>query len=184
MPLETFAVVPGTRVLVRLEDELNTGECKSNYRFKVRTMEPLEAGSGFYLPAGAEIRAHVSKVEPAGITGRAKLFLVFDEIKTRFGILPIVADVVDVPGDHSVKTSPGAEGVIQGRQSTQQAAGQAAAEGAGIGAVGGAAAGGAIGSAFGRPGMGAAIGAGTGLLGGALIGDYMQGQEEYQYNRR
>lgn len=135
MPLETFAVVPGTRVLVRLEDELNTGECKSNYRFKVRTMEPLEAGSGFYLPAGAEIRAHVSKVEPAGITGRAKLFLVFDEIKTRFGVLPIVADVVDVPGDHSVKTSPGAEGVIQGRQSTQQAAGQAAAEGAGIGAV-------------------------------------------------
>lgn len=135
MPIETFAVVPGTRVLVRLEDELNTGECKSNYRFKVRTMEPLEAGSGFYLPAGAEIRAHVSKVEPAGITGRAKLFLVFDEIKTRFGVLPIVADVVDVPGDHSVRTSPGAEGVIQGKQSTQQAAGQAAAEGAGIGAV-------------------------------------------------
>lgn len=135
MPLETFAVVPGTRVLVQLEDELNTGECKSNYRFKVRTMEPLEAGSGFYLPAGAEIRAHVSKVEPAGITGRAKMFLVFDEIKTRFGVLPIVADVVDVPGDHSVKTSPGAEGVIQGKQSTQQAAGQAAAEGAGIGAV-------------------------------------------------
>jgi len=57
-------------------------------------------------------------------------------------------------------------------------------QGAGIGAVGGAAAGAAIGSAFRRPGMGAAIGAGTGLVGGALIGDYMQGQEEYQYNRR
>src|SRR5215470_137786 len=126
MPLETFAVVPGTRVLVRLEDELNTGECKTNYKFKVRTMEPLEAGSGFYLPAGAEIRAHVSKVEPAGVTGRAKLFLVFDEIKTRFGVLPIVADVVDVPGDHSVKTGPGSEGLIQGKKSTQQAAGEAA----------------------------------------------------------
>ena len=59
-------------------------------------------------------------------------------------------------------------------------------KGAGIGAVGGAAAGGLIGSAFGRPGMGAAIGAGTGLAGGALIGDYMQGQEqqEYQYNHQ
>ena len=55
-------------------------------------------------------------------------------------------------------------------------------KGAGIGALGGAAAGGLIGSAFGRPGMGAAIGAGTGLVGGALIGDYMQGQEQYQYN--
>jgi hypothetical protein len=135
LPLETFAVVPGTRVLVRLEDELNTGECKTNYKFKVRTMEPLEAGSGFYLPAGAEIRGHVSKVEPAAIAGRAKLYLVFDDIKTRFGVLPLVADVVDVPGDHSVKTGPGTEGMIQGKNSTQQAAGEAAAEGAGMGAV-------------------------------------------------
>ena len=59
-------------------------------------------------------------------------------------------------------------------------------KGAGIGAVGGAAAGGLIGSAFSRPGMGAAIGAGAGLAGGALIGDYMQGQEQtqYEYNQQ
>jgi hypothetical protein len=58
-------------------------------------------------------------------------------------------------------------------------------KGVGIGALGGAAAGGLIGTAFGRPGTGAAIGAGVGLGAGALIGDYMQGQEqnEYQYNR-
>jgi len=43
-----------------------------------------------------------------------------------------------------------------------------------------------IGSAFGHPGMGAAIGAGTGLGAGALVGDYMQGQEQaqYQYNQQ
>ena len=135
LPLETFAVVPGTRVLVRLEDELSTADSRNNLKFRVRTMEPLEAGSGFYLPAGAEIRAHVSRVEPANITGHAKLWLVFDEIKTRFGVLPIVADVVSVPGDHSVKTTPEKEGVIEGRKSTQQAAGEAAAEGAAMGAV-------------------------------------------------
>ena len=135
LPLETFAVVPGTRVLVRLEDELSTANCKNDFKFRVRTMEPLEAGSGFYLPAGAEIRAHVSRVEPASITGHAKLWLVFDEIKTRFGVLPIVADVADVPGDHSVKTTPEKEGVIEGRKSTQQSAGEAAAEGAAMGAV-------------------------------------------------
>ena len=58
-------------------------------------------------------------------------------------------------------------------------------KGVGIGALGGAAAGGLIGTAFGRPGTGAAIGAGVGLGAGALIGDYMQGQEQddYQYNR-
>ncbi|HLZ12963.1 MAG TPA: hypothetical protein VKP58_10265 [Candidatus Acidoferrum sp.] len=135
LPVEAFAVVPGTRVLVRLEDELSTGDSKNNFQFKVRTMEPLEAGSGFYLPSGAEICAHVSRVEPANITGHAKLWLVFDEIKTRFGVLPIVADVVDVPGDHSVKSGPGTEGLIEGKKSTQQAAGEAAAEGAALGAV-------------------------------------------------
>ena len=57
-------------------------------------------------------------------------------------------------------------------------------KGAGIGALGGAAAGGLIGTAFGRPGMGAAIGAGTGLVGGAMVGDYMQGQEQQQYNEQ
>jgi phage tail tape-measure protein len=59
-------------------------------------------------------------------------------------------------------------------------------KGAGIGAVGGAAAGGLIGAAAGRPGLGAAIGGGVGLGAGALIGDYMQGQEEsqYQYNQQ
>ncbi len=135
LPLETFAVVPGTRVLVRLEDELSTADCKASFKFRVRTMEPLEAGSGFYLPAGAEIRGHVSQVEPANITGHAKLWLVFDEIRTRFGELPIVADVAGVPGDHSVKTTPEKEGVIEGRKSTQQAAGEAAGEGAAMGAV-------------------------------------------------
>src|SRR5262249_59623589 len=105
-----------------------------NVKFKVKTMEPLEAGSGFYLPSGAEIRAHVSRVEPANITGHAKLWLVFDEIKTRFGVLPIVADVVSVPGDHSVKTTPEKEGVIEGKKSTQQAAGGDVAGRAGVGA--------------------------------------------------
>jgi hypothetical protein len=59
-------------------------------------------------------------------------------------------------------------------------------KGAAIGGLGGAAAGGLIGTAFGHPGAGAAIGGGVGLGAGALIGDYMQGQEQsqYQYNQQ
>jgi hypothetical protein len=136
LPLEAYAVVPGTRVLVRLEDELETGETKQGKHFRVRTLEPLEAGSGIFLPAGAEIHGHVSRVDPAGVAGRAKIWLVFDEIRTRFGALPIVAEVVDVPGDHSVRTGgPEKEGVIEGRTSTQKAAAEAAGEGAGKGAL-------------------------------------------------
>jgi hypothetical protein len=135
LPLEAYAVVPGTRVLVRLEEDLSTAEVKEGKRFTATTMEPLAAGSGIYLPSGAQILGHVSRVEPAGITGRAKIWLVFDEVHTRFGSLPIVASVVGVPGDHSVRSSPQKEGLVEGKSSTQQAAGQAAAEGAGMGAL-------------------------------------------------
>jgi hypothetical protein len=134
-PLETYAVAPGTKFLVKLEDELGTKGTQENATFKVRTLEPLEAGSGIYLPQGAEIRGHVSHVEPAGVAGRAKLWLTFDEIRTKFGDLPIVAEVVSVPGDHSVRPSTKQEGLIEGRSSTQQDAAQAAAAGAAIGAV-------------------------------------------------
>ena len=135
LPLEAYAVVPGTRVLVRLEETLDTGAAKPGMQFKVRTLEPLEAGSGIYLPSGAQISGHVSRVDPAGVAGRAKIWLVFDEIRTRFGALPIVADVVGVPGDHSIKMTPEKEGMLESKTSTQQAAGAAAAEGAGKGVI-------------------------------------------------
>jgi YMGG-like Gly-zipper len=135
LPIETYAVAPGTKFLVKLEDELGTRGTAENAKFKVRTLEPLEAGSGIYLPPGAEIRGHISHVEPAGVAGRAKLWLTFDEIHTKFGVLPIVAEVVSVPGDHSVRPGPTKEGLIEGRSSTQQDAAESAAAGAAIGAV-------------------------------------------------
>jgi len=135
LPAETFAVVPGTRFLVRLESNLNTKEVHKNQAFHVRTLEPLEAGQGNYLPPGAVIAGHVSRVDPAGTTGRAKIWLTFDEVHTRFGKLPIVAEVASVPGDHSIKPGPLQEGVIEGRSSTQKDAAQAAAAGAAMGAM-------------------------------------------------
>jgi hypothetical protein len=135
LPLETYAVVPGTRFLVSLEQNLNTKDVRQNQVFHVRTLEPLEAGSGIYLPSGATIRGHISRVEPAGVTGKAKIWLTFDELRARFGLLPIVAEVVSVPGDHSIKSGPLQEGVIEGRSSTQKDAATAAAAGAASGAV-------------------------------------------------
>ena len=134
LPVEVFAVAPGTRFLVGLEHELNTRAIRRNQVFAVRTLEPLEAGQGFYLPAGALIEGHVSRVEPAGKTGRAKLWLTFDEIRTHFGKLPIVAEVASLPGDHSTKNGPMTNGVIEGHGSTQKDAAQAAAAGAAMGA--------------------------------------------------
>jgi hypothetical protein len=134
LPVEVFAVVPGTRFLVQLEQDMNSKALRQNQEFRVRTAEPLQAGQGIYLPAGAEIRGHISRVEPAGTTGKAKLWLTFDEIHTGFGRLPIVAEVASVPGDHSIKSGPLQEGVIEGRSSTPKDAAQAAAAGAAMGA--------------------------------------------------
>ena len=135
LPVETYAVVPGTRFLVSLEKNLNTKDLKHNQEFRVRTLEPLEAGQGNYLPAGAVIRGHVSRVEAAGIAGKARIGLTFDAIHTRFGSLPIVAEVASVPGDHHIKSGPLQDGVIEGRSSMQKDAAQAAAAGAALGAL-------------------------------------------------
>src|ERR1700675_510113 len=135
LPLEIYGVAPGTKFLVALEDDLGTKGTPEKAKFKVKTLEPLEAGNGIYLPSGAEIVGHVSHVESAGTAGRARLWVTFDEIRTKFGRLPIVAEVVSVPGDHSVKSGPTQEGLIAGRSSTQKDAGQAAAAGAALGAV-------------------------------------------------
>ena len=136
LPLETYAVVPGTKFMVSLGQELNTKELHKNQTFQVRTVEALEAGSGIFLPSGATISGHVSRVDAAGTMGRAKIWLTFDEIQTRFGKLPIVAEVASVPGDHSIKNGPIVEGVIEARPGgTQKDAAQAAATGAAMGAV-------------------------------------------------
>jgi len=135
LPLETYGVAPGTRFLVTLEEDLGTKGMAEKTKFKVKTLEPLDAGQGIYLPSGAEIEGHISHVEAAGTTGRARLWLTFDEIHTSFGRLPIVAEVVSVPGEHNFRVKQGQEGLIEGRSSTQQDAAQAAAAGAALGAV-------------------------------------------------
>ena len=69
LPLEVLGVAPGTRFLVKLEEEMTTRAARQNQAFRVRTLEPLEAGQGIYLPSGAVITGHISRVEPAGHHG-------------------------------------------------------------------------------------------------------------------
>ena len=154
------SVPSGTRFLARLDDELSTRKHKVNKKFKARTLEPLQTADGSIVPPGAEIRGHISRIEPAGLTGRARLWLTFDEIKAPVGKIPIVADVVSVPGNYSVKPGESKEGEIEARTSKGRRELEAAAAGAAIGAV--------IGAAT-QGGKGAAIGAAIGGVGGFLV---------------
>jgi hypothetical protein len=152
-------VTAGTRFLVGLGDTLNTKDAKTGDRFHTRTLEPLTTTDGFVLGPGMEIRGHVDKVETAHQTGRARMWLTFDDIKTRSGWFPLVADLTDIPGVHSVKVDYDREGEIEARTSKRQEEAEAAAAGAFAGAAAGVLAHNGRGAA-----MGAAAGAATGFM--------------------
>ncbi|MGA8071971.1 MAG: hypothetical protein WB995_00765 [Candidatus Acidiferrales bacterium] len=160
-------VPAGTRFLVGLLDELNTKTAKPHQQFTVKTLESLDTPDGHAIPAGTVIRGHVSRVEPGSSTGRARIWLSFDEIETRAGWKPLVADVTEVPGEHAVKSGEIKEGEIQARTSASDRDLQAAAAGAALGAAAGAAA---------KNGKAAAIGAATGALTAFLVSSGL-GQE-------
>lgn len=159
-PATFNAVANGTHFLVGLDDELNTGKDKVNKKFEAKTLEPLESTNGNVIPPGARIRGHISRIEPAGTTGRARIWLTFDAIDTRHGRLPLVAFVSSVPGEFSVKPGESKEGEIEARTSKGTRDLEAAAGGAAMGAKAGAKAT--------HSGRGAAEGAAMGGIAGFL----------------
>src|SRR6202043_2560108 len=95
----------GTRILIGLRDTLSTKGARDGDRFHARTLEPITTTDGLVLSPGMEVRGHVDKVETARQAGRARLWLTFDEIKTREGWVPLIADLNDIPGVHSVRVN-------------------------------------------------------------------------------
>jgi hypothetical protein len=158
-PAAADFVRDGTHFLVRLDQELGTGKDRVNKKFDVKTVEPLETNAGAVLPPGEKIHGHISRIESGGVTGRARLWLTFDEIDTHNGRLPIVAEVSSVPGDFSVRPGESKEGEIEARTSKGTRDLQAAAAGAALGASAGAAT---------HSGKAAAIGAASGATAGFL----------------
>jgi hypothetical protein len=118
-----------------LDNVLSTKDSKAGDAFTVRTLVPLVAADGTGLPAGTEVRGHVDKVEAAGKTGRARMWLAFDGIKTPDGWMPLIAMVDDVPGVHSIRVNYNREGEIEASTVKRQEALQAAAAGALVGAT-------------------------------------------------
>jgi len=155
----TNEVTAGTRFLAGLGDAISTKENKNGDRIRLRTLEPLTTSDGTTLLTGAQIRGHIDKVMPAGKTGRARVWLTFDEILTPKGWIPIVGVVSDVPGVHSVRVAYDREGAIETRSSKSQQEAEAAAAGAFVGAAPGVVAHDAKGAA-----LGAAAGAATAFM--------------------
>jgi len=139
IPAAAYVVPAGTRFLVALQDKLSTKEDKPGKRFSARTLEPLTSADGSVLAPGAEVQGHIDKVEPAEKTGRARLWLTFDDIQTRTGQKPLVAQLIDVPGVHSIRVAYDHEGEIvvgsSQRKREEEAVAAAALAGAAPGVV-------------------------------------------------
>jgi hypothetical protein len=145
--------------LVSLHDKLSTKEDKAGKHFTARTLDEIVTADGTTLPVGAEVRGHIDKVLAAGKTGRAKLWLAFDDIHTRDGWVPLVAELIDTPGIHSIRVLYQHEGEIEATASNHQTEAEAAAAGA--------LAGGAVGMAAHNnkdAAIGAAMGAATAFM--------------------
>ena len=160
LPSQNDLVRDGTHFLVRLDQEMNTGKEKVSKKFEVRTVEPLETSTGYVIPPGAKIVGHISRVEPAAVTGRARLWLSFDDIETKRGTLPIVAEVSSVPGEYSVRPGESKEGEIEARTSKGTQVLEATAGGAAMGSAAGVAA---------HNGKEAAVGAAAGGVAAFLV---------------
>jgi len=159
-------IVSGTRLLIGLRDSLSTKTSKRGDRFSARTLEPLPLTDGSLLRAGAEVRGHVDKVEAAHHTGRARMWLTFDDLRVPGGRAPLVAIVDDVPGVQSVHVNFAREGDIEGNTQPRRTAYEAAAAGALVGAAPGVAAHNKKDAA-----MGAAVGAVTAFMATSGLGE-------------
>jgi len=136
-PFTSGQIAPGTRFLVRLQDRLCTKDNKTGQSFTARTLEPLAAADGTILRPGAEVRGHIDKISSAAKAGRARLWLTFDDIRTPTGWKPLVADLIDVPGVHSIRVAYEHENEIEASSSKRERDFQAAAAGALVGAAAG-----------------------------------------------
>jgi len=127
----------GTRFLIRLDNPISSKGSKKGEAFTAQTLDRLYSADGTALTPGAKIRGHIDRVDGAGKTGRARLWLAFDDIQTPNGWLPVVAMVTAVPGLHSIRVDYNREGAIEANGTRRQEAMEAAAAGALVGSAAG-----------------------------------------------
>jgi hypothetical protein len=145
------AIPEGTRFIIKLKDTLDTKKLEPGKHFKAELREDLVTPSGLIVPKGRSVKGHVAAFE-RGFTG-GRLTLATDELETRKGWVPLVATVVGVPGDPTIKTTAEDGQLTRKGPDKKRAATNTAIE-AGVEAVQGAVAGGKEGAAAGaRSGM-------------------------------
>lgn len=135
-------VPAGTRLMVGLDEELDTGEARNGDRFRGFLDATLTVDGETVVERGAEVIGRVTEVERAGrFRGRAEFVLEITDVRVGDGLVPVVTERLTIDGEKA--------------QTLQKA---------GVGAAAGAAVGAAVGG-----GDGAVRGAVLGAAGGAAV---------------
>jgi hypothetical protein len=104
------AIADGTTFFIRLETRLNVSQVRPGKRFKAKLVQDLVGSNETIILHGRTIKGHVSDV---GNGFHPRLLLSFDEIETDRGWAPLMATVIDIPGEHGLITQE--EGAIERR---------------------------------------------------------------------
>jgi hypothetical protein len=107
-PAPPHAIVEGTTFLIRLGDRLDVSRVQPGKRFKAKLEQDLVGPDESIIYRGSTIKGHVSEV---GNGFHPRLLLSFDEIETQRGWTPLMATIVDLPGEHGLTTRE--EGAIE-----------------------------------------------------------------------
>lgn len=158
-----YLIEPGTRILLRLTNSVNTKNTTPGARIYLETAVPVYAQGKLVIPRGSYVMGTVTESQRAGkVKGRSSLNLRFETLTLPNGVS---RDFRSRPGSVDSKGNLDAsEGRIKGegnKGGDAKTTAQTAGAGAGIGGL--------IGAASGHAGMGAGIGAAAGAMGG-LIG--------------
>lgn len=109
-PAPPHAVPEGTSFLVRLETKLDVSTARPGKRFKAKLAQDLMGPDESVIARGCAIRGHVSEVSNGF---HPRLLLSFDEIESQRGWAPLMATVIDIPGEHGLTMAE--EGGIERR---------------------------------------------------------------------
>ena len=158
-----YVVKAGTRLLLRLTNDVNTKRTLAGDRLYLETASPYFGDGKLIIPIGAYVTAQVTEAERAGrVKGKSSLNVRFDTLTLPNGVSRNFE--ARIATANSAGTLDRAEGRIQGEGSKGKDAKTVAkttATTTGIGSI--------IGSAAGHGGTGAAVGAAAGAV-GALAG--------------
>ena len=137
-PAATWAqgrvVIPGgTRLTVRLNEELSTGNRRKGSVFSARLEKPVIVDGSVVVPAGATAYGRILDVERNVRVGRPKIDGTLTSLMIRGREVPIVTDVVGAEGKRGGGLAKVGAGTLIGAIAGAPVAG--AAVGAGVAAV-------------------------------------------------